>query len=237
MGEFFAECPTVAVIRGSEVRFSVDESKIRRILNWPLSYVSCGEITPNQPRLQWGVPTHGARYDSFSGLTLGNARNNLTLGSRSTYVSGDSPMATLETQRVGVATVTLGGRVRFKYWNDHAFWWWPIGDGGDRGDTAGLQFSYNLGAHQLEASGWMFNDLSLTMRLASGIPNRNSAVPQGDGEVHTEVQFPSVDRGDIELSTSLTNRNAQRLELGITVNTGAMIFPRKSGHQVRSLSD
>ena len=40
--------------------------------------------------------------------------------------------------------------------------------------------------------------------------------------MYTEVQFPSVDRGDIELSTSLTNRNAQRLELGITVNTGAI---------------
>ena len=45
----------------------------------------------------------------------------------------------------------MGGQHGFKYWNDHLSWWWPMADGGDQGDTAGLQFSYNLEPHALSA--------------------------------------------------------------------------------------
>lgn len=223
MGDIFlAECPTVATIGASEVRFSVMSSKTRSIRGWPLSWVSCDEATPPQTRLQWGVPTGAARLDSFNGIRIGDERNNLTLGSRSTTVGSESAIAPVENQRVGVATLNLGGRYRFKYWNDHAFWWWPIGDGGDQGDTAGLQFSYNVGTHGLSAGrGWMFSDLSLTMRLASGIPDRKSAVPMGDGEVYSSVAFSAVDRGDLTLSTSLSKRS-HRLDVGVTVNSGTL---------------
>jgi hypothetical protein len=221
---FIVSCPTVPVVHGSEVRFSIDEPlRVLRLLNWPLAYVSCGEITPPQPlRSQFRVPTSGARYDSFSGLRLGSDRNNLTLGARSTYTSQDGPLSSGEQQRVGVASITLGGRVRFKYWNDHRFWWWPMGDGNDQFDTAGLQFSYNLVPHRLSIGGWRFADLSLTLRLATGIPNRNSAVPMGDGFVYSEVRFSEINRGDIDLSTSLTNKVAQRLDVGILVNSDAV---------------
>ena len=222
MGTFMAQCPSVPVIRGSEVRFSVETSKIQPIFDWPLAYVSCGEIIPGQPRVQWGVPADGARYDSFSGFRLGDARTNLTLGSRTSHVGTSSRIGTVERQKVGVATLTLGGMVRFKYWNDHAFWWWPIGDGGDQGDTAGLQFGYNLGAHDIRAGDWKFQELNLTMRLASGIPKRDSARRMGDGFVYSEVAFKGVDRGDIDLSTSLTNRRQERLEIGVLVNSGSL---------------
>lgn len=222
--QFIRACPTVPVIRGSEVRFSIEEP--RRMLtlsHWPLAYVSCGEITPSSSlRTQWGVPTNGARYDSYSGLRLGSDRWNLTLGARSTHTSSDGRLAPVERQRVGVAALTLGGRVRFKYWNDHAFWWWPMGDGGDQGDTAGLQFAYNLAPHDLSLRGWAFEDVQLTLRLATGIPNRNSAQPMGDGYVYSEVRFGDVNRGDVELSTTLSDKGARRLEVGILVNSDAV---------------
>lgn len=218
---FMAECPSVPVIQSSEVRFSIQEPlQIRPIFNWPLSHVTCGEITPRQLRTQWGVPVFGARYDSVQALRLGSSKNNLTLGFRSTSASADDPLQPVEKQRVGVASVTLGGVARFKYWNDHAFWWWPMGDGGDQGDTAGLQFSYNVFQHRLQTGPWMFQQFSLSLRLATGIPNRSSAKPMGDGVVYTEVKFPEIDRGDIDLSAALQHMKLYRMDVGITVNSG-----------------
>jgi hypothetical protein len=221
-------CPSVPTLGDSEVRFSIPTAKLFPIFRWPLTYVSCGEITPPQLRLQWGIPTQGARYDSFGGLRFGTARTHLTLGARTTYASADSPLAAVEQQRVGVASLTLGGRVNFKYWNDHAFWWWPMGDGGDQGDTAGLQFSYNLGSRSVPAPEWTFQDFSLTLRLATGIPDRSSVKPLRDGLVYSEVHFPQIDRGDINLNTTLTRRPQQRLDVGITVNSGAVRYATQS---------
>jgi hypothetical protein len=218
---FMLACPTVPVIRGSEVRFSVsDPGRVVRLLDWPLAWVSCGEIAPPQVlRTQWGVPTGGPRYDSYSGVRIGSERTHLTLGARTTYANAESRLASAEQQRVGVASLTLGGRVRFRYWNDHKFWWWPMGDGGDQGDTAGLQFAYNLRPHRLAFDAWRFDDISLTLRLGTGIPNRGSAVPMGDGSVYSHVRFSEINRGDVDVSTSLTGRHAQKLEVGILVNS------------------
>jgi hypothetical protein len=222
MGELMFGCPTVPVIRSSEVRFSIETYKLRPIFRWPLSYENCGEIIPVQSRSNWGVPTSGARYDSYHGLRIGSKNNNFTVGLRTTDVSTDGRIAPVERQRVGVASLTLGGRAQFKYWNDHSFWWWPMGDGGDQGDTAGIQFNYNLAYHQLSARDWSFRDLSLTLRLATGIPDRSSAKAMGDGEVYSEVQFSEINRGDIDLSTRLTNRKAMNLTVGLTVNADAV---------------
>src|SRR5215471_19303663 len=116
MGELLFGCPSVPVVRGSEVRFSIDESKLYPLFDWPLAGVSCGEITPSQPRIQWGLPTNGSRYDSYLGARLGGPRNNLTVGWRSTSASTDGRLSAVERQRVGVVAVTLGGLVQFKYW-------------------------------------------------------------------------------------------------------------------------
>ncbi|HUG39989.1 MAG TPA: hypothetical protein VMM12_05875 [Longimicrobiales bacterium] len=91
-----------------------------------------------------------------------------------------------------------------------------------RATPTGLQFGYNLGAHDIRASDWKFQELNLTMRLASGIPKRDSARPMRDGFVYSEVAFKGVDRGDIDLSTSLTNRRQERLEIGVVVNSGSL---------------
>ena len=60
------------------------------------------------------------------------------------------------------------------------------------------------------------------MRLASGIPDRNSAKPLGDGQIYTEVRFPQIDRGDLDLSATMTHRKLYRLDVGLTVNSGAL---------------
>ena len=145
MSDLVFGCPTVPVIRSSEVRFSIDTYKARQIFNWPLTYESCGEIISVQSRLNWGIPAFGARWDSYSGLRIGSKNNNFTLGFRSTEASSDGRIAPVERQRVGVAALTLGGLAQFKYWNDHSFWWWRMGDGGDQGDTAGFHFQQATG--------------------------------------------------------------------------------------------
>ena len=40
----------------------------------------------------------------------------------------------------------------------------------------------------------------------------------GDGYVYSEVRFNEINRGDVDLSTSLSKK-AQRLEIGITINS------------------
>jgi hypothetical protein len=229
MGDIFlAQCPTVATIGSSEVRFSIKSHKVKRIPVLPkilrISHVACKEIAPTQSRMQWGLNTGvSPRLDSYQGLRFGSEKNNLTLGYRSTNVGSGSRIAQVENQRVGVASLTLDGRFRFKYWNDHSMWWWPMADGGDKGDTAGLQFSYNLGHHGFRAGkDWQFNELSLTMRLGTGIPDPKSIVPMGDGQLYSRVEFSAIDRGDLAISTSLTGPRRQRLELGLVVNSGAV---------------
>lgn len=43
----------------------------------------------------------------------------------------------------------------------------------------------------------------------------------GDGVVYTEVRFPQVDRGDLDLSATMMHRKLYRLDVGLTVNSGA----------------
>jgi hypothetical protein len=220
---FLYECPTVPTIVGSEMRLSVSSREVRPILNWPLSYVSCREVTPPQLRLQWGRQTEGARLDSYSGLRLrlGSDDTYFDYGFRSTDASG--PLARVENQRVGVATLTIDGKYRFQYWNDHAFPWWPVGDGGDRGDTAGLSISYGLGKQGFPLSnGWTWNHMRLSLRMATGIPDRGSAVTRDGTTVYTRVEFEDIDRGDINLNALFSNRKLQQLDVGVTVNSGAV---------------
>jgi hypothetical protein len=198
-------------------------------LNWPLEYISCGEIIPDQFRTQWGVNTEGARLDELKALRVGNSRNNLTLGFRTTDASSNSRLGPVERQRIGVASLTLGGQVEFRYWNDHAFWWWPLGDGGDKGDTAGVHFSYNLSPHQLSSGNWRLEHFDLTMRLATGIPDHNSVQPTATGQIYTEVEFPEVQRGDIGMSLHLRRSTSQKMEVGFTVDTS------KVGEEVQNI--
>lgn len=233
---YVAQCSTVPTITGSEMRFSVKSSEVKQIRHWPLRYVQCEEITPPQHRLQWGVNTFGARLDSYKGLRLGSKSNNLELGFRSTNVDGRSWIAPVERQRVGVATLTLGGAFKLSYWNDHAFWWWPMGDGGDQGDTAGLTTSYNLGNQGFYLfDGWTFQTMSLTLRLATGIPQRSSAVTQGGTTFYSHVAFDGIDRGDIDVNTSLFNRDQQRLDIGLWVDSGKLRHAIQSDLVHRSL--
>src|SRR5262245_35599408 len=148
---YMVQCPTIPTIVGSEMRFSIQSCDIKPVLDWPwLRYISFEEVTPPQLRFQCGRETDGARLDSYKGLRLGNRYTFLELGDRSPHANGR--LAAVEHQRVGIATLALdakyfglSGQFRAQYWNDHFFPWWPMGDGGDKGDTAGLSFSYLLG--------------------------------------------------------------------------------------------
>jgi hypothetical protein len=44
----------------------------------------------------------------------------------------------------------------------------------------------------------------------------------GDGQVYSEVAFSEINRGDLDLSTTLVNRHATHLTVGLTVNTDAV---------------
>lgn len=219
MSDFVLACPTVPVVQGSEVRFSLRTAQSYRLPHWPLAYESCGELIPVQSRLQWGVNTEDARYDSYGGVRLGSLRNNITFGARTTYAGSRSRIASVERQRVGVVSLTLGGLVNFRYWNDHGFWWWPMGGGTDQGDTAGVMFGYNLGAHNLSAGRWRFESLNLSLRLATGIPDPGSVTPFGQGRIYSRVTFDEISRGDIDLNASLSSRSGQNLVVGLTVNS------------------
>jgi len=220
---FLAQCNTVPTIVNSEMRISVSTRQIKKLPQWPIAWEGCVEATPAQLRTQWGKPTSGGRIDGFNGFRLGSAANNLTIGTRVTQTTTDAPMADLENQRVGVASLTVGGRFRLKYWNDHGNWKLPISDGGDQGDTAGFQLSYNLGPHGVQTGGWTFQKVDLTMRLATGIPTRGQTKNVGGYDVYTGVRFNDVERGDLNLNATLTKPVLhQRLDVGMTLNSAAI---------------
>jgi hypothetical protein len=154
-------------------------------------------------------------------LALLAQHSSFTIGARQTIVGDESPLAKVENQRIGIATV-MAGHLSFSYWNDHKFWWWPMGDGGDQGDTAGVQMRWNVSHKNWPVHGWRIQNLSITMRLATGIPDCGSAQPMRNGSVYTSVAFSAVDRGDIDLNLSLLGPKARWLEAGITVNSGAV---------------
>ena len=65
--------------------------------------------------------------------------------------------------------------------------------------------------------------MRLSLRLATGIPDRASAVKQNNGTtVYTRIEFDDIDRGDINLNALLTNDKMQRLDVGLTVNSGSI---------------
>jgi hypothetical protein len=205
------------------MRFSLSSSEVRPILNWPIKYVSCQEITPPQLRVQWGRQVEGARYDKYNGvrLNLGGGGTTLDYGFRETNATGR--LARVEGQRVGVASLTIDGKYQLQYWNDHHFPWWPIGDGGDQGDTAGVSLSYGLGRVGFPLSkGWSWSQMRLSLRMATGIPDHASAVTRHGTTIYTRVEFDDIDRGDIDLNALFNNVNLQQLDVGITVNSGAV---------------
>jgi hypothetical protein len=222
MGEtFLMQCSTVPTVIGSEVRFSLKTAEVRQIKSWPLRYISCEEITPPQSRLQWGVNTYGARLDSYKALRLGSDDYSLQIGMRST--NSNSHLRRVEEQRVGVATLTLAGQYKLSYWNDHAFWWWPMGGGSDQGDTAGLSMSYGLGNRGFPLlDAWQWRSVNVAMRLATGIPDKKSVVTQQETTFYSQIEFSGIDRGDIDLNTVMTNRDQQILTVGLWVNSGEL---------------
>ena len=218
---YLMQCTTVPSVIGSEVRFSLKIGEVRQIRSWPLRYVSCDEITPPQARLQWGVNTYGARLDSYKALRLGSDAYNLQIGMRST--NSNSHLRRVEEQRVGVATLTLAGQYRLSYWNDHAFWWWPMGGGTDQGDTAGLSMTYMLGNRGFPLlDAWQWRDVNVALRLASGIPDKKSVVTQQGTTFYSNVEFSGIDRGDIDVNTVMSNRDQQILTVGLWVNSGEL---------------
>lgn len=254
MGEkvYYASCNTVPTLVGSEVRFSFTRADLRPIPNLPIKYVTCDELTPPQLRTQWGLTTQGARADLYSGLRMGSDKWYLEVGSRSTYADRSSPLKDVETQTVGVVTASLGGAFRISYWNDHAFSFWkPIGGGlpffekvltkqpgrqWDFGDTAGLKLSWDLsggrGIPVSDGSPWRFDHISLTMRLATGIPEQTSVVNLAGHKFYSRIDFQGVDRGDLNLNAGF-GRGDQRLDVGLWLNSGALrhIVQSKFVHQ------
>lgn len=219
--QFFLACNTVPEIAGTEVRFSIKTCDIVQIRNWPLRYITSDTITPPQCRLQWGTPVCGPRLDSYYALRLGDENYNFEVGMRSTSAGG--ALRRLEEQRVGVATLTLSGLFKISYWNDHDFWWWPMGGGTDQGDTAGVKLSFNLGDRGFPlAKGWQWETLNLSLRLATGIPNKNSVTEKEGRKFYADVEFSGVDHGDIDLNATLTKKDTQVLTVGVFVNSGAV---------------
>lgn len=219
MGDrFFAACNTVPEIDGTEVRFSIKTCEIVPLRDWPIRLVKADTIIPNECRIQWGVPTCGPRLDSYKGLRLGDEKYNLELGMRSTNAGGH--LMSVEEQRVGVATLTLDGKYKLKYWNDHYFPFWPMGGGTDQGDTAGVQFSYNLGNRGFPVgSGWQFETVSLTLRLATGIPDKSSVQTIDGRTIYSRVAFDGIRHGDLDLNTTLSKKDTQRLSVGLVINS------------------
>ncbi|WP_430908145.1 RHS repeat-associated core domain-containing protein [Maribacter sp. 2-571] len=190
--------------------------------DFPLvSIISFSQYTNSDQRMQFGQTTGNARSDSYTALRVGNDRFHLDVGYRSTMVSNDASlhqMQQVEEQRVGVLGLQLGP-VGLAYWNDHAFW--PTGDGGDQGDTAGASLSYipNNGIDM--GSGWLLNNLSLNLRMATGIPVRGSEALEGGDVIYQEVIRPDISRGDLFLQGQLSKGN-YNLDIGAGIDSGLL---------------
>jgi hypothetical protein len=79
---------------------------------------------------------------------------------------------------------------------------------------------------------WSWNQMRLSLRMATGIPNRNSAVTKDGTTIYTQIEFEDIDRADINLNALFSNINQQQLDVGITVNSGGVrnLFQSKLVH-------
>jgi hypothetical protein len=188
---------------GHDMRFAlIRESEFQLPANFSLT--SKYELSPDQLRLQWGEVTQGYRIDSWSGLRFGSHDWAVEALVRSTYASGD--IAPVENQRVGAIRLTLGGHFIAEYYNDHYFPFFPMGGGTDQGDTAGVSARADrLGLHVI--SGWELDQLGANLRLATGIPNRDSTVNLGGHTFYNDVAFDRIRQGLLSLSATFRNPN------------------------------
>jgi len=218
--------PVIATNPRTESRQSAKDGTRYNLRGLPwLSYLSFTELAAPQHRLQWGQPTSSGRRDSYSAVRIGSEEWHLDYGLRSTMTTADtSPnqLSQVENQGVGFASLRLK-YVVLSYWNDHGFWWWPLADGGDQGDTAGLSLGYlpTNGGLPLQGN-WKLSSIIFNMRLASGIPVRGSEALQPDGRlVYQQVVNPEISRGDLNIATQLTTPKGHAVEFGFGISSGA----------------
>lgn len=213
--------PTVPLSELGESYQTGNHYYVTKIPN--LRLVTFSQYTHSDQRLIFGQATGSSREDSYSAIRIGTERNHIDYGFRMTTVSNDSSlynMQQVEEQRVGFISGQIAS-FTFAYWNDHGFSWWPTGDAGDQGDSAGLSLGYNPRDGIGLGDSWILKNLSLNLRIATGIPVRGSESMEGDEMVYQEVIRPDISRGDLFLQGQLTKGNTI-IDAGIGIDSGLL---------------
>ena len=213
---------------GHDMRFAlIRESEFRLPGNFSLT--SKYELSPDQLRLQWGEVTQGHRIDSWSGLRFGGPDWAVEALVRSTYASGD--IAPVERQQVGAIRLTMGGHFVAEYYNDHFFPFFPMGGGTDQGDTAGVSArAERLGVRL--GKGWELEGLGANLRLATGIPDRDSTVQLGGHTYYDDVAYDRIRQGLLSLSATFRNPN---LGVSLMLEGGANLDAIRDATQNRMI--
>nr|WP_322762911.1 SpvB/TcaC N-terminal domain-containing protein [Frankia sp. Cr2] len=222
---------TASTSFGRDLRFGI-EVKPEAALYGPIESLSRYMLSPSQLRNQWGQSVDGYRIDRESSLRISGSPIfvvvpaarvrwdpvlSLELGTRTSNASGR--IAQVENQTVGYARIGVGEHARLEYYNDHRFLWWPMGDGGDQGNTAGVRITAEkLSAHLLRAGNteWRIESVGAHLRLASGIPDRKKTVNTAGRTFYRDVAFGEISQGI--LSASVTARSSTGW--GVTLEGG-----------------
>ncbi len=156
---------------------------------------------------------------------FGTESYNVFAGSRFTKVSGSrGTFDDLEAQQVGIVGFTLHG-VTLSMFNDTSLYQF-LADGGDQADSAG-------GGIDARAFGW---DIAAKLRIATGIPIRNSTYQQGGDEVYNEI-YDFVRRGDILLSIQKQLADGNYMKLHFNVDSGEVQHEIQSKWMHKSILD
>jgi len=137
------------------------------------------------------LPALGRRWDPVMSLEL---------GMRSSYASGR--IAPVENQTVGYARLAVGDHLKLEYANDHRWWWWPMGDGGDQGNTMSAHIWVDKLKLHLRGTDWNLDGVGAHMRLASGIPDRDKHIEMGGRTVYVGVAFDEISQGAVSASAT-----------------------------------
>jgi len=184
----------------------------------PVYYRSLMKLSPDQKRIQWNIASSGYRIDSTSAVGFELEQFSIEVAQRKTYASG--PIAAVENQKIGYFTLRVC-RIRFQYYNDHYFVFFPMGGGTDQGDTAGFNVYY-FPQNEYRIFNFRLGMIGAGLKLSTGIPNQTKKAQIGERLIYPDVEFNQVSTNILYGSARFEHSSRIKVELQLGIDSGAI---------------